>query len=366
MPTSLAVPGAATFDREDSQPNNRVYRNKLTTRMTDTFSVAMCTYNGSQYLKSQLDSISAQTRPPDELVICDDASTDDTLCIIEKFAASVSFPVRVEVNSSTLGSTKNFEKVISLCNDGLIALADQDDVWLPRKLEILESEFRSQPNVGLIFSDADVVDEDLRPLDVRLWTAMGFDEKLRRKLKSNRGLDVLLTGWTVTGATMAFRSRFRTLALPIPDDLPLIHDGWIAALIASLAEVSFIQEPLIKYRQHHEQQIGVPRVQLSEKRKGVEKVRAAISRSNPYGSVILIAERVRSRLIEHANDFDGTNALGILEERIDHLLTRKNLPKSKLKRLPQVFRELVSKRYHLYSRGLQSAVKDLFMSAEER
>jgi glycosyltransferase involved in cell wall biosynthesis len=105
----------------------------------------MCTYNGSRHLKSQLDSISAQTRLPSELVICDDASSDDTVPIIEQFAASVPFRVRLDVNAQNLGSTKNFEKAIQKCKGDLIALSDQDDVWLPRKLEVLEAEFQSKP-----------------------------------------------------------------------------------------------------------------------------------------------------------------------------------------------------------------------------
>src|SRR5262245_48111587 len=122
--------------------------------MIDTFSVAMCTYNGSRYLSAQLDSIGTQTRPPDELMICDDGSVDDTVQLIEKFADSAPFVVRLEVNSANLGSTKNFEKAIQRCKGDLIALADQDDVWLPRKLELLEAEFQRSPNVGLVFSDA--------------------------------------------------------------------------------------------------------------------------------------------------------------------------------------------------------------------
>ena len=98
--------------------------------MTHTLSVAMCTYNGSRHLSEQLESIGTQTRLPDELVICDDCSSDDTIRIIERFSASAPFAVRLEINTQNLGSTKNFEKAIRLCQGDLIALADQDDVWL--------------------------------------------------------------------------------------------------------------------------------------------------------------------------------------------------------------------------------------------
>src|ERR1019366_197610 len=92
-------------------------------------SVALCTYNGERFLSQQLASIGKQTRLPDELVVCDDSSTDRTVAIVREFAASVSFPVRVFENQRNLGSAANFERAIRLCDGDLIALSDQDDIW---------------------------------------------------------------------------------------------------------------------------------------------------------------------------------------------------------------------------------------------
>src|SRR5690242_1846918 len=99
-------------------------------------SVAMCTFNGARFLPEQLESITAQTRLPDELVICDDRSADESLEIIRAFLDRPPFTVRLEINERNLGSTKNFEKAIGLCQGEIIALADQDDVWFPQKLEL--------------------------------------------------------------------------------------------------------------------------------------------------------------------------------------------------------------------------------------
>ena len=77
-------------------------------------SVAMCTYNGARYLQEQLESIAAQTRLPDELVVCDDCSSDGTRAILEEFKARVTFPVRLYFNEQNLRVWKNFEKAISL------------------------------------------------------------------------------------------------------------------------------------------------------------------------------------------------------------------------------------------------------------
>src|ERR687885_1327551 len=97
-------------------------------------SVAMCTYNGAAFLREQLQSLAAQARTPDELVVCDDASADATVRVVREFAAAAPFPVRLTVNERNLGSTKNFERAISLCAGDLVALSDQDDLWLPAKL----------------------------------------------------------------------------------------------------------------------------------------------------------------------------------------------------------------------------------------
>lgn len=90
-------------------------------------SVALCTHNGSAYLTEQLASIAAQTRLPDELVVCDDRSSDDTPRLLADFAARAPFPVQVVVNSENLGSTAKFAKAISLCQGDFIALSDQAD-----------------------------------------------------------------------------------------------------------------------------------------------------------------------------------------------------------------------------------------------
>src|SRR5215470_8302349 len=109
-------------------------------------SVAMCTYNGARFLAEQLGSLAAQSRLPDELVVCDDGSTDESAEIVKDFARHAPFPVRLEVNEENLGATKNFEKAIGLCRGEVIALSDQDDVWYPKKLELHESVFVADPS----------------------------------------------------------------------------------------------------------------------------------------------------------------------------------------------------------------------------
>jgi glycosyltransferase involved in cell wall biosynthesis len=222
-----------------------------------SLSVAMCTYNGALYLREQLDSIAGQTRMPDELVVCDDGSTDATLAILESFAAAAPFPVRIHGNPTQLGTPKNFERAIGLAAGEIIALADQDDVWYPPKLERLEQEFARSERIGLVFSDADVVDDRLRPAGYRLWQALRAFERNRRLIARGRLFEALVRDNLVTGCTAAFRSTYKDLVSPVPT--ACAHDSWAALVIAAVADVARIDGPLLAYRQHAANQSGLAR-----------------------------------------------------------------------------------------------------------
>lgn len=220
----------------------------------------MCTYNGEKYLQEQLESIAWQTRLPDELVVCDDGSIDNTVEILNAFATIAPFPVHIFVNDINLGSTKNFEKAISLCKGDIIALSDQDDVWYSDKLMCIERVFLESAEVGLVFTDADIVDDKLNAMSYSLWEAINFNKRKQKKVLNGKALEFLIKGNFVTGATMAFHSKYKDIILPIPDDLLLhiwVHDGWISILIASVGRITFLPKRLIKYRQHSSNQAGL-------------------------------------------------------------------------------------------------------------
>jgi len=329
--------------------------------MSKKFSIAMCTYNGERHLPEQFASFAAQTRLPDELVVCDDGSTDATPQITRNFAGSAPFSVSLYTNEQNLGPTKNFERAIGLCTGDFIALSDHDDVWQSQKLAELEAEFDRAPHIGLIFTDAEIIDESSRPTGQTLWGKLPLRQAERERLRSDRAVGELLQGSMVTGATMAFRARFKELVLPIPDYLPIIHDGWIALLVAAVSEVLPLPAALIKYRQHRGQQVG------ARERRGpgppqesvAESMHNALQRENPYSEVLAVAGAVRTRLLEKRAAFESGNVLARLEDRIAHLETRSSLPPSRLGRAPRVFRELITGRYHHYAKGVQSAIKDL-------
>lgn len=312
----------------------------------------MCTYNGAEFLPAQLESIAAQARQPDEIVVCDDGSTDETVSVIKRSP----LPITLHTNEKNLGTAKNFEAAINFCSGDVIALSDQDDVWREDKLQKIEIAFEQNPSAGLVFSDAEIVDEKLDPLNRRMWDEVGFDAHKRKLITQGRALDVLITGWIVTGATLAFRSEYKRLALPIPTNIQMIHDGWIALTTASVADVIALDDPLIKYRQHQGQQIGAPnRVPNATQ----VTTREALKRRNPNAELHHILETLEQRLLDHRNDFDCRKALAFAGDYSRHLDARANLPQRRLNRLPTILRELLTWRYHEYANGFKSAAKDL-------
>lgn len=320
-------------------------------------SVAMCTFNGADFLSDQLQSIIAQSHPPDEIVVCDDGSTDETPVLLKHFAANSPVPVLLHFNEKNLGIVKNFEKAIGLCSGDVIALSDQDDVWRADKLQLIENAFQQAPKAGLVFSDAEIVDENLKPLDRQIWNEIGFDAHKRKVVRSGRALEVLITGWTVTGATMAFRSGFVKLSLPIPEGIAMIHDGWIALTVAAVADVAMIEEPLIKYRQHRTQQIGAP--DRKQDTGAHPNILESFRRRNSTTDLHKILTTLEERLVAHAASYDTRNALSFVGDYSFHLTVRANLPQNRLNRLPRILRELLTRRYHEYANGFKSAAKDL-------
>lgn len=322
-----------------------------------TISVAMCTFQGERFVREQLDSVAAQARLPDECVICDDNSQDNTVRMLENYARTARFPCRVEVNSKNLGTTANFGSAISRCQGDIIVLADQDDIWFGHKLKVMEERFLASPNVVAVFSDATLIDEASEPLPGALWRSHTFHAPEQRAFPDN-AFDVLLKRPVVTGSTFAFRSEYRGLILPIPRSQ--VHDYWISFLLSACGSIELIPEPLIQYRWHRSQQMGLPPpLHLREKFSRVyEHVGAS------YYPEIERYEQWRERLLDKAGRFSTSpDAIRKLGDKINHRRTRANLPCSFLERCPSIVREATNTNYWRYSSGWKSIGKDLFLLA---
>ena len=318
-------------------------------------SVALCTYNGAPFLRDQLDSIARQTRLPDEVVIRDDRSSDGTAKIVADWSARVPFPVRWRVNATNLGSTRNFGLAISECAGDLIVLSDQDDVWLPHKLERIAGYFAEHPGTEAVFTDGWVVDESLTKIKL-LSEKVPFDAAgLQREIRDGRIVATLARRTLATGATMALRAGLREAILPFPEALPhgLLHDAWIAIVAAIRGTLHFLGEPLILYRQHPGQQAG-----LSFGRRKGQPVwnrggnRARLLADSATDAVKFL-EMLQTRFPEHLT------RLRPFQERCRHQVARRDLPSVRLGRLLPVFRELLSGRYGRHSQGVRTALGDL-------
>jgi len=322
-------------------------------------SVALCTCDGERFLGEQLGSIAAQTRLPDELVVVDDRSSDGTVAIARRFADEAPFGVRVEVNERRLGPTKNFERAIGHCRGDFISLCDQDDVWVAERLAALERSLAEAPDAGLVFSDAEVVDERLLPLGYGFWSSISFTARERRLFDAGRAFEVLLRHTIVSGSTALFRASARDVILPIPETW--MHDAWIALMISARSRLLPVDAPLSRYRQHAANEIG------GRRRGAVERAaRSLAAGPAAYDLAAAQFEEARERLLERPDAIAPglrDRSLRLLDEKIAHMRRRALIGRSGLARVPMVLEELAWGRYHRYSNGMQSCWRDLLAPA---
>lgn len=196
-------------------------------------SVCIATRNGSRYVGEQLTSILKQLGADDEVIVADDASSDATLEIIASFQDS---RIRVLTREHCVGIIANFETGLSACNGDLIFLADQDDVWLPNKIEKLSRQLEEH---HLVISNCKLVDHSLNPLP----------SAHIKKYKTKKGLLRNLVRNSYMGCCMAFKREVLTKALPFPKDIPM-HDVWIGLVAEMYFKVCFVPDELVLHRRH--------------------------------------------------------------------------------------------------------------------
>lgn len=218
----------------------------------NTVSIAMCTYNGSAFLLEQLNSLSAQTLKPNEIIISDDASTDDSIAICKAFAEKSNINIKIFENKSNIGYIKNFEKAISHCTQDIIFLCDQDDIWRSDKIDQIVKVFNSEPEVGLILHNFSKIDDYNRPM-INKNETYGLKNLTSCQLPDeimNNSINVFLEPYPRAwcGCMMAYRKSFNDLVLPVFPGKG--HDDWILKILAPVTELRFTSEKLIDYRIH--------------------------------------------------------------------------------------------------------------------
>lgn len=222
-------------------------------------SVALCTYNGGKFLGEQLSSIFSQTLPVDEVIICDDCSTDNTVEIIQKYILRHPSIITFYKNEKPLKTIKNFEKAISLTTGDYIFLCDQDDVWKPEKVQKMIVNMKENPKALLLFTNGDLIDERSLNLKSTLWARWNFNISERNRWSTNvNAFQNLIFGKNyVTGATALLRRKLLKTTLPIEVPSNYYHDAWFALHAAAHNGLYFMDQCLIDYRIHKDQQVGV-------------------------------------------------------------------------------------------------------------
>jgi glycosyltransferase involved in cell wall biosynthesis len=208
-------------------------------------SVCIAAYQGERYITSQLRSILPQLCDHDEVIIVDDNSSDGTC---SQITALRDPRVLLVHNIKNEGVLRTFETALSRCTGDIVFLSDQDDLWLPKKVETVLHTFANDPNLMLVASDAILIDMDGNKIGESFYAQRG---KFRSGIWSN-----LLVG-KFHGCTMAFRSTLLQNALPFPPGTQAHHDTWIGCVNALTGgKTKYIREPLVAYRRHSTNMTG--------------------------------------------------------------------------------------------------------------
>ncbi|WP_018616039.1 glycosyltransferase [Segetibacter koreensis] len=201
-----------------------------------TVSVVMCTYNGALYIKDQILSILAQTHPVTELLVFDDASTDNTVEIIKEIALKTP-SVKLSVNNQNIGFIKNFEQAIKAAKGDVIAISDQDDLWVDTKIEKMIKAWKKEST--LIYCNS-IIFTDRPPLH----------PKRNKNFRYFEGTDArkIFMVNTVSGHAMLIKRQLLDLIFPFAEGV--MYDWWIAVVAAYNGGVQHFDEILVFQRSH--------------------------------------------------------------------------------------------------------------------
>ncbi|MDO4629111.1 MAG: glycosyltransferase family 2 protein [Planctomycetia bacterium] len=321
-----------------------------------TVSVAMCTYNGARFLLEQLESFAKQTRLPNEVVVCDDGSTDNTLEILEKWAKNAPFEVKIVQNEKNLGYSKNFEKALSLCAGDVIFLSDQDDVWLPTKIENMTNVFMKNPNISVVYCEGQVIDGDGKEHDLT------YSQILLPRLNCSEVYYLTPNyklGKSYAGCCSAVRKSVLNRILPIPEGFT--HDRWIFFTVPVIAEVHFCEEILIHYRIHSS---NATQGQIIHNAMKLDMVRHFYrNATDNYFFIEPKIKTLRQWIIEQENTLKTSKTryvLRWLHKNDSHFTNRSRIQRNAFKFFPLWVWEVISFHYFQRNQSLHAVFYDIF------
>lgn len=283
-------------------------------------SVAMCTYNGEKYIEEQLNSIQKQTKKIDEIIICDDGSKDNTVEICERLLSKSNIEYKININKANLGFARNFYQAIRLCSGDIIFFCDQDDVWKENKVEIMCQAFDEDKNALLVFSNAYVTDQNLEIIG-DLFNNLCFKQKYLNNQYD--AFNYVLNDNFVTGATTAIKKQILDYLGDL--DNGWAHDYWFAVIATLHGGLKCINIPLIYYRQHSNNTIGIAQ------RYGLKKLKALFSKNTDNNRENKYAELRLPQLIYLKNFMNNekidTKYQEILNNKLNFWKKRENFGK---------------------------------------
>lgn len=220
-------------------------------QLMEKVDILLATFNGEDYLVEQLDSILSQTYSNFRLLISDDCSTDGTRKILEEYKKKDK-RIQLFFQGKNLGVIKNFEYLLKKVESKYYMLSDQDDIWKENKIEKSIEKLEDSES-DLVYSDLEVVDANLNVTYKSYWKLKG----IYKKIKKYNNFEALYLNNFVTGCTIISKKKYIEDILPLPNESKFVlHDYWIALIISQKGKISYIEEPLIKYRQHKNNKIG--------------------------------------------------------------------------------------------------------------
>lgn len=317
----------------------------------------MCTYNGEKYVQTQLESILTQSRPPDHVLICDDVSSDGTVRIIEEVASRHAFPVRLIRNTENLHVSRNFDKAIREAEGDVIFMSDFDDCWFKDKVATMLPVFEADPNVVLVYCDAELADASLRPLGD---TVFGR----RPILRSPAQPDSLGRAIYFNTPMIAFRSSLKPAITPISNQW--VQDHWISFIAYALGTVKFVDKTLVYYRRHATNRGADPDLdggKLYHWRRAAQMYSTLgnyANRRKRWEQMLAQLRRVKADGTPVAPGGMLDDLLEVCEESLRFARVREELKTwTRPRRIPGATRALLSGDYHRLAYGFKSFVQDV-------
>lgn len=226
-------------------------------------SVVLCTFNGERFLSEQIESILSQTYPVDEIIISDDCSEDGTRQVINDYYIAYPKLVRPVFRSVNIGAKENFMHTLKEAKGDIVFLSDQDDIWEKEKVWEVFNYFQEHPNIGCVFTDGSIIQDTPDNIIGSLFHKLKFHNDTQARWSESSGFileDLFYPKYYVTGATMALKNDLIKDMPAISFSQQIWHDAFIAMYAAACNSLGFIAKPLIKYRLHHNQQVGLSNI----------------------------------------------------------------------------------------------------------